>query len=121
MVRPFSQSFGLLVHAPTQPKLKFQRINHFPDGNLSEVEDSESDSDEVDYASVDNNKKVEVDAATEEAQPTTSTAKKNTKVVSVEKSAYKKRTLLIWGFQIHHQMRYCLLLLISKCLLMMSA
>ena len=107
-----------------------------PDGNLSEVEDSESDSDELDFATVnDNNNKgtsleaevlendmaVEADAATEEAQPTTSTAKKNPKNYEWKKCLQEIRTtLLTWCFPIH-QMRYCPLLLISKCLLMMSA
>ena len=63
-----------------------------PDGNLSEVEDSQLDSDELDFATVNNkgtslesevlendDMVVEADAATEEAQPTTSTAKKNPK------------------------------------------
>ena len=63
-----------------------------PDGNLSEVEDSQLDSDELDFATVNNkgtslesevlendDMAVEADAATEEAQPTTSTAKKNPK------------------------------------------
>ena len=68
---------------------------------MSEVEDSESDSDELDFATVNNNNNnnnnnnkdtsldsevlenddmaVEADAATEEAQPTTSIAKKSPK------------------------------------------
>ena len=113
-------------------------LTFLPDGNLSEVEDSESDSDELDFATVNNNNNkgtclesevlenddmaVEADAATEEARPSTSTAKKNPKKYEWKKVPlqYIKTTLLIWCFLIH-QMRYCPLLLILKCLLMMSA
>ena len=107
-----------------------------PDGNLSEVEDSESDSDELDFATVnDNNNKgtsleaevlendmaVEADAATEEAQPTTSTAKKNPKKYEWKKVPTRNQENTFDLMFSDPPDEVLSPLTYSKCLLMMSA